>query len=585
MNQESTTQAPKKTRIYGLAVAGVLGLIIALQVLAPVLDNPTIVQDDFRQTNFWFWQFWDTSLFQDDFFAEGMQEGFKMTPLYIFIWKNIMPAFFSDLIYASKFYALIISLLGSLAAFLLIERLTNYKNIFLSLSFVATMTVVFWCTDHVSAAHVRSSVWLMLLVYLWLKSSGKDIASGLICLPMLFFNPTAFLLCMGAEGYSWLAKAKEKLLTNTFYIGTLNTIVTFLFHFVYLGGVNYSGGGKTLSLEQMKAMPEFNPGGRSAIFGSSLWDGSWWTNEHWGFGYGYLEISKVVFIALITLLVFVIFIRPSWKIVKSYLVSPLAFLAYASVSLYVLSQFVYPLLYFPSRYISVSFILLSVIISYLCLMEIFYKIFDENKKTEELSRAQKRSLKKQSLANGNNKNYSARQLYLSFIFILVAVSLWWHFSKFYFARFVSMNPEVANLVSRLPKETLIAGHPLLPDINTTSIVTKRKVYIDFERSLLFTDKGIEEIRRRTHVALDLTYAKSQEKFLELAKREGITHFMALYDFYSPQYLNNPIYIEPFNNHLRDIVQLAPGESFFLENYLKSRATRYVILDLNKLMLE
>jgi hypothetical protein len=579
MNQESTTQPAEKIRIFGLVMAGIFGLMVALQVLAPVLDNPAIVQDDFRQTNFWFWQFWDTSLFVDDFFAETMQEGFKLTPLYGFIWKSIMPALFSDLIYASKFYALVISVLGSLVAFLLIEKLTNSKNIFLSLSFVLVMSVVFWCTDHVSAAHVRSSTWLMLLLYLWLKSSGRDIASGMICLPMLFFNPTAFLICMGAEGYSWLARAKDKLLTNTFYIGILNAVVTLLFHFVYRGGVKYSGLGKSLTADDMKRLAEFNPGGRHPVFGSSLWDGSWWTNEHWGFGYGYLEISKVVFVTIVIAILYFVLVRPNFAQLKTYLESSPALLFFSSLTLYLFAQPLFPLLYFPSRYISLSSILIAVIISYLCISQILSTFWSENKSPDKLSRTERRKIDKNK-SSTNTQSSKAHSLYHATIFVIIAIAFWWHFSKFYHPRFVSMNPQVMSFISKLPPDSMLAGHPLLPDLNSASILTKRKVYVDFERSIGFTDHSIEEVRKRTKVALAMTYAKSKEEFVKLARENGISHFAAYYDLYAPAYLANPRYINPFNEYLREITQIKPGETFFLQKLLEAKGTRYMIISLS-----
>ena len=584
MNQESSTQAPQKTRILGLVLAGVLGLLIALQVLGPVLDNTAIVQDDFRQTNFWFWQFWDSSLFQDDFFAETMQEGFKMTPLYLFIWKKIMPAFFSDLIYASKFYALVLSLLGSLVAFLLIERLTNAKNIFLSLSFVLTISVVFWCTDHVSAAHVRSSVWLLLLLYLWFKSSGRDIASGLLCLPMLFFNPTAFLICMGAEGYSWLANAKNKILTNTFYIGVLNAVVTILFHFVYRGGVKFNGLGKTLSASDMKLLAEFNPGGRHPVFGSTLWDGSWWTNEHWGFGYGYLEISKVVFIAIAIIILYLVLVRPSFAQLKIYLESSPALLLFSALTLYLIAQPLFPLLYFPSRYISVSTILISIIVSFLCISQILLKFWSKKTVNDKLSRTERRKLEK-SNSNSNQENTKAHFLYHATVFVMIAAAFWWHFSKFYHPRFVSMNPQVLEFISKLPPDSMIAGHPILPDLNSASILTKRMVYVDFERSIGFTDLSIEEIRKRTRIALAMTYAKSKEEFVALARENGISHFIAYYDLYAPAYLANPRYINPFNEYLRELTRINPGEKFYLQKFLEAKGTRYMILNLEDSLID
>ena len=562
-----------------LIIAMVIGLLVALQVVGPILENPMIVQDDFRQTNFWFWQLWEPSLFQDDFFAESAKIGYALAPIYFFIWKSIIPAFFADLIYASKVYAIILSVLGAGAAYLFISKITGDKNKFLSLSFVLSMSVVFWCTDHVSASHVRSSVWLILLLYLWLKSSRNDLWAGLICLPALFFNPTAFLLCMGTEGFSWLLKIKNGIFNKTFYIGLFNTLVTVLYHFVFKGGVQYAGNGKSLSAEAMRSMPEFNPGGRSAIFGSYIWDGSWWTNEHWGFGYGYLEISKVVFIALGLIVLYFLIVRPKADRLVAFSTSSPALLVYSSLTLYVFSQILFPVLYFPSRYISVSFILLSVALFHLCVYELALKFSPLEVKSESLTRAQKRNEKKQK---DNSADLSKNKFYHNTLFICVGLVFWGYFQGFYHPRYVSINPKIAHIAAALPKDSLVAGHPLIPDLNTLSIVSKRKVYVDYERSLLFTDKGAEEVRRRTRNALALTFAKSKEEFLGIANKEGITHFLALYDFYHPKYLANPLYIEPFNEYLKKITKLHEEESFFIESYLKTRKLRYGMIDINGL---
>ena len=566
----------KKTILIILSAC--IGLLIAVSAIGPYLDNPTVVQDDFRQTNFWFWQFWDSELFQGDFFAKSFERGMGLAPIYIFIWKSIIPNFFSDLIYASKFYALALSLLGALAAYLLISKISESKNSFFALSFVLSISVVFWCTDHVSAAHIRSSVWLLLLLYLWLKSSKEDLWAGLFCLPALFFNPTAFILCMSAEGFSWLLNIRNKVLTKTFYIGILNTFITVLNHFVLRSGVEYAGEGKALSYEQMSSMPEFNPGGRSAIFGSKLWDGSWWTNEHWGFGYGYLEISKLVFIALFCIIVYFIVCRPTFIKLKSLLMTAPAYLVYGSISLYFLSQLVFPLLYFPSRYISTSFILLSALVSYLCLEQIIIRLFfkSDNGEIENMTRAERRKIEKSKSTRSSSSKKPV--LLINIIYLMLGISFWLYFKNFYHPRYVSINPKINHTLSLTPKDSLIAGHPLLPDLNVASITSKRMVYVDFERSLAFTMKAVEEIRRRHFRVFDLVYAKSKEEFESVAEAEGITHVLALYDFYLPNYLTNPRYVNPYNEYLKEKVKLNEGESFYIADFLKDKQRRYGLID-------
>ena len=51
------------------SLAALIGLLVAIQVVGPLLLNDNVVQDDFRQSMFWVWRFWDPSLFPNDFIA------------------------------------------------------------------------------------------------------------------------------------------------------------------------------------------------------------------------------------------------------------------------------------------------------------------------------------------------------------------------------------------------------------------------------------------------------------------------------------------------------------------------------------
>ncbi len=529
-----------------------IGLYIALQVVGPVLSNNNVIQDDFRQTNFWFWRFWDPKLFPNDYFVKIYETNFfALAPIYALLWRS-MPLFSDNLIHASKLYALGLSVLSAFAAFYFIDRFTKSRNSFLSLAFVLAMTVTFWCTDHLSAAHMRSSVWLLLFSYMGFKAAKRDIAASVTCLVGLFYNPTAFVLCMGMEGFSWLFNIRNKVLSTTFYGFSINALITLLYHFVFLKGIKYAGEGHHLSRSEMMALPEFNVGGRIPIFGFSGTE-SWWMNENWGLGIGYLPISQVIGIAVVMLFLYVAIVQPSLDSIKSSLSSVPALLVYSSIALYGISSAVFPLLYFPSRYLGISSLILSVFLIFYFLFAILSKILDK------------------------------QILIINLLIAIAAFGFWAYFKKDYHPRFVSVNPQVTNYVKALPLDSMIAGHPLLPDMNIVYATAKRKVFIDCERSAGFTMKSVEEIRRRTVISLDMTYAKSREDFLRLAKANGITHFMALADFYAPGYLNSPKkYIEPFNAHLNELVVLAPGQQFFIFDHLKKNKSRYMIIDISKL---
>ena len=57
--------------LFFLLLAVVISSAFAFYIMGDNLSNPYVVQDDFRQTNFWFWHFWDKSIFTDDLFTNN----------------------------------------------------------------------------------------------------------------------------------------------------------------------------------------------------------------------------------------------------------------------------------------------------------------------------------------------------------------------------------------------------------------------------------------------------------------------------------------------------------------------------------
>ncbi len=553
-----------KSFLY-ITLASIAGYLISFFILKDFMFDSCSVQDDFRQTNFWFWSFWDESLFQNDIFTNGYQVGLGLAPLYLMFFK-VAPLFTDDLILYSKVYAFVMAIFSTIAAYLF-YRSFDGRSHFSAFAFSSFMTFIFWTTDHLSSAHVRASVWLVIFLFLWARFSKRDIVSSLICSFSLFFNPTTFLLCYGAEGLCYLADKKLNFIKiikdRSSRIGFLifNALMTLVFHFIVRGGVKYNGVGESFSRDELKTLVELNPGGRHPVFGTHLLDGSWWKSEHFGIGIGYLAISKIFLVAGIALIAFLIYksIVEKKKINLSF--NPFLALVSSSLLLYVLSQLLFPLLYMPSRYIAIPSLLLAAIILFYCI-DYFSRVFIE--KIEKLS------LLKSKVHLIILRTFIMSSLVLLFVYA---------FKESIHMRYVKINPSVRKIALNLPKDSLIAAYPLLPDINSLSIFSKRNVFIDYERSLSYTKSTLVELRRRNFIALAMTYSSSKEEFIKLAKENGITHFLALIDYYSPKYLKSARYINPYNKFLRKLVS---KKNFFLKDYLIQRNQRYVLIDISKL---
>jgi hypothetical protein len=569
-------------QIFLYVVVLLLACKISWDVIGPALHNDLIVQDDFRQCCFWFWSAWDPSLFKNDFFVPMYQAQAMKSPLIFLLYKT-SSLFSNNLILVSKIFSFLLAILSGISGFFFFNSfLSTYKTLeqnlnrkiiqffsltiadLCSLGFACILSVTIWCTDHIAGAQSRSFIWMFLLLYMALKIKHHNLWANFLIFLSLGLSPHAFLIIFTMEGLDQLITKKNKVFDfkkKDLWFFIFNAVSAGVLHLIILGGKQTQGVGTPFSVVEMKSLPEFNPGGRHPIFGSSLWDGSWWTNEHWGLGIGYLKISQIVIWALYLVLTYLFlylclkktnktFYNSFSKIVQS---QP-AILSYASLILYFSSQLVFPVLYLPSRYIAVPSLLLSLIVIVLLasiwgfeISEIFFKKY----------------------------SYKVTAL----ILIILAYSFWVHFKPFYHARYVSIDARVNNLLQNLPVNSLIAGHPLLPDLNVASITSKRSVFVDYERSMAYTKESLAEIRRRNEIAIKMVYAKNREEFLSLARANGITHFLAHSYFYSPEYLSNPVYIKPYDELLIEQC-LISEQKFFLQEILDRNEYNYMLLEVS-----
>ena len=542
-----------------------IGIIFAYRYIGVELANPNSVQDDFRQSFFWMWQYYDDSFLQNDFYAEMYKSHIVRLPILNIILKTVA-SLKIDLLAFSKYFSLVIGILSSLVSYLFISTVS--KNKALNIAFTVFISFVFYCTDHISAAQARSFIWLGLMLYMYFKNSDKNISAALTTFILLFISPNTFLLCLGMEGFAWLmesVKLKQIAVKSQSLISSaLNAVAAAVLYKVIFKDIQTQGVGTPFTKSELMNLPEFNPGGRHPIFGSHFWDGTWFRNEHWGFGYGYLEISNLVFIGLAAVVVYFV-LRAILKEHNEKLYS-LSLLALSSISLYFASQVLFPLLYLPSRYIAVPTMILAVLFIFLALEKLTSFFANNLEDVLELSEEKKQKF--------------------SFIVFVILASIFsgvfiFNEKKYIHLRYVSMNENIAKAFAAIPKDALVAGYPVLPDLNSASIITRRSVYADYERAMAYTQESLAQIRHRQMVSIAMTFAKTKEEFLTLAQKEGITHFLALLDLYSPQFLNSVHYLEPYNGFLKKTINNSGGE-FFLKNYLLEHKQRYALLDIETL---
>ncbi len=546
-------------------VSAFIAYLIAMSVVGPVLTNDCVVQDDFNQSFFWFWKFWDPSLLPDGFFQKIYMSNSVRTPLFLLIFK-FAPLFTDNFIYFSKLLVIIIAAISGLFAYLFFEKLSNHK--IAALGFATALSTVFWTTDHLSAACPRSFIWLGLLAYMYFKLSSKHITAAVTCFILLLLSPNTFLIVLTMEFiYAFLRDGmsffslKFNPAKPEFYSLVFNGLATIILYKLLFRDIQTQGFGKPFTVAEMQSLPEFNPGGRHPIFGSNIWDGSWWTNEHWGLGIGWLKISQIIpsvaTAAAICFLVLALLNRSRIvDFLKQVFCSLPAQLFYASILLYILSQLTFPMLYMPSRYIGIPWLLVSVILVFLIPLALLQVSVERMILSKKLC-------------------YSIS----SVLILFVAFSFWNSAKQMYMPNWKVMNSQVKAFIEKLPKDSVIVAHPMLADVNSCDIIAKRNAFIDYERSMSYCHESQAEIRRRNLVALAIIYAPDKATLLKLMKDNGVTHILVQNYFYSNEYFaSSRKYIEPYNAFISGF----KGKPIYLAKVLDARKASYVILSREQL---
>lgn len=547
----------KKTENLNITPAFIsilLGFIVSLINISPVLFKNNIVQDDFNQSYFWVWTYWDKDLFKDYFFVEMYQSHLVRTPLLNFIF-HLGPYITDNLIFFSKLLAMFVGTLSTFFAYLFFFSLT--KNKFLTFVFTLTMSFVFWFTDHVPNGCTRSYLWAGLYGYMYFKLSGKNLIASILNFVLLFVSPFTFLLCLGMEFFNLILRLDLKNLLSSIknnfismFALSFNALAAAVLYLVIFKEIKTQGSGKTFSLNEMRYLPEFNIYGRHNIFGVINGTNPWYNNKHWGLPLGELNVFHLILFIIISILIAFYLCRNKNK-VKNIFTGPVIALLYSSLSLYFMAQVFFPLLFMPNRYIMVPLLLLVTLLPFLFFCEILRKCEKNN--------------------------------FLKIEIITICLIAIFIFKSTNHSQFVEMNAQIKHLVEVLPKDSVIASHPNLIDLCLTPAVTRRMSFVDKERSIAYSMPELKEIRRRTKVSFKIIYSGSKEEIVSLMKKNKIDYLLVNSNFYKKKYLDSPWYYRPYNKFLRELIKSNKEKGFYLQKLLKQKNEKYILIELNELI--
>lgn len=532
-------------KILPQCIAGLIAALIAGTILLPILNKDYIVQNDFRTQGFWLWRFWDSSLLPNDYLIDFSQRAFWQAPVFYLVFK--FASFFTDnLVFFSKIFTWLIAILTAIVNYLLFYQLRAKHA--LAITFSVLMLLLSFLTKDLVSSSPNSLIYLALALYMLWRLRAENLKITILLLVLLFTSPIAFWICIGSELIYGLYSYKQQFFNSknpefqTLSICVLTAIVfKFLVNTFSKFPLTY------FSLAELRAAPEFNAGGSLPLFADNS---DFFANDYFAIGINNISLLLLIFFALvISILCF------GSKLIgrESYLSGNLSHLILAiflsSTVLNILARVNFAKFGLPSDYIRASFVFLALLVVFVSIDKIFSPLFTSAKLE-------------------------------AIVYALLAIFTWGLLQKNYQANFVSMNAEAYRLLAQLPRNAVVGGHPLLSDLNSAALCSKRKIFIDYKRSFAFSKEELTEIRTRNEIILRMVYAKTEEEFANLAIASGVTHFLASNAFYAPDYLANPIYTEPYNALQKQLIEDNQGKKFYIEKVLEEKNEPYSLIQIN-----
>ena len=533
-------------------LAALIGFFVSIFSLGPILFQDNVVQDDFRQSYFWVWQYWDPELLKNDFFINMYQSHLIRTPLLNLIFR-LAPHFVSSPVLFSKIMSIFVGTISTLFAYLFFNAFS--KNRTLAFMFAFFMSFVFWSTDHVPNGCTRSFLWAGLYAYLYFRELKKYYLASLVNSFLLFISPFTFLLCLVMEFCNLLLRISYKALILSLKEKAKNIVlflinvssVSFLY-FVVFKDIKTQAVGKMFTRSEMMSLPEFNVHGRHEIFGVIKGETSWFNSKHWGLPVGNLPEIYYILGVIVILMVLILLLYGYRKELSRIFQSEPIMLLYSSLTLYFSAQLIFPHLFMPNRYLVVPSLLLVSFLPFLIVNELI-----------------------------NKKKTNLKITYFFFAIILViAVFL---IKQIKTTIFVAMTPEIKSIIEKTPKDSIVAAHPELKDISMVPLIAKRAVLVDSERSIAYSMPELEEIRRRIKASFKIIYSTDKNELIKLMNDNGVTHLLVHMKYYMPEYLNTAWYYRPYNKFLRTLIKDTRNKGYYLESVLRKNNTDYMVVSI------
>ncbi len=496
----------KKDKILLILVVA-FSLLVTLYCQFPLLVNKFAINDDVRQEIFHYRQYQDGDLFKDDLIITDYLK--KWNPVGLNIFYFLVSRVY-DPVQFTKILPFFLCMFSAAYIFMIGKTLKNETA-----GLLASLIFVFlaWSRKEIEVFGTGNGedfgiLFCIMFIHYYLK---KDFLKTSVTLLLLaLFYPPLLIVCLLTYMFSFgiellkgtkIKRSKVLILASTLFL-----------IFVILEA-EYGGNKiKMLTLEEMKNMQEFYPGGRKRIFYPSFYQR--WTNIESGMAIDY----PVKWLIIISFLLFLFYRKKALL----NLPLPLWYFVFISFTMFIISNIFMFRLYGPSRYMRYP----------LPLFLIFFVAVNA--------------------ADIINKIKSSR---LKPVFLIGFIM----FTVFYFfpevkARYrIAPYPHLYGFLQTLPKDILIAGEPFLMDDIPT--FANRKVLANDEVSQPYFADFYPMIKERIFSFFDAYYSDSYKKVCDFCRKYKVTHLVVNKKHFSRDYLARDfLYYNPFNGHIKNLIR-------------------------------
>lgn len=522
---------------------GGMALVFALR--------PFVIQDDTRQHIVWMKRWADPSLFPDDWIMGYFQSA---SPVGMRLVYRGMAVVGIEPLLAAKLLPPILALLASIFLYRLTLRLFPVP----ATAFLAVLLLnqQLWLNDDLSSATPRAFFYPIFMAFLDGWAAGALLPTlGAIALVGLFFPPLVLL----AVGALWVRLIKvrgvslrlsrdwaEYRLAIAGFVVMVIVLLPFL-----MGGL--SDYGPIVSVEQMRAMPEYAPGGRSHYFGTP-----WWHALFKGAGGMNLPYFPTV-VLLGLALPFLPARRFPWGDRLQPSIRLFTDLVVASLGLFLMAHAALLRLHFPNRYTYHTWraiLPLTTAIVLTLLLERGWHWFSQQRQRGKLS------------VRVKSYGVGAIAVLLTLVLVPAIPPIAWVFQNWVKGE----APEIYTYLAAQPTDTLVAS--LAPDADNIPAFSGRSLLVGREFALPHHQAYYAELSRRAEDLVRAQYTDDPAELRQVIEQYGIDFWMLDATAFEPDYLfqKDWLYQTSFKPAVEAaIAHLASGQPTALQSTLDACA--------------